>query len=135
MRPVGVGRADLASELRFSDGRDGVELLRAVSYVDLPWLKVGTEGGKRDSLETVSWRTVNGRSVVMRMYDKGRETGLAAPGEWIRFERQRRRRNAGADSMLGTCLGRLMAAGSGESSPSSNADDDTAQRSDSKRNP
>ena len=90
MRPVGVARADLASELRFSDGRDGLELLRAASYVDLPWLKVGTEGGKRDSLETVSWRTVNGRSVVLRMYDKGRETGLVAPGEWIRFERQRR---------------------------------------------
>jgi len=89
-RPVGVGQADLASELRFSDGRDGLELLRAASYVDLPWLKVGTEGGKRGSLETVYWRTVNGRSVVLRMYDKGRETGMAAPGEWIRLERQRR---------------------------------------------
>jgi hypothetical protein len=91
---VAVGRADLASELRFSDGRDGLELLRAASYVDLPWLKVGTEGGKRNSLETVYWRTVNGRSVVMRMYDKGRETGSAAPGEWIRLERQRRWRKA-----------------------------------------
>jgi hypothetical protein len=35
-------------ELRFTDGEEGLEFLRALSYVDIPWLKVGTEGGKRD---------------------------------------------------------------------------------------
>ncbi len=93
-QPVGVGRADLASELRFADGREGIELLRAASYVDVPWLKVATEGGKRDALETVAWRSMNGRSIVLRLYDKGRETGTAAPGEWLRLERQRRYRKS-----------------------------------------
>jgi hypothetical protein len=88
--PVGVGRADLASELVFADGRDGHEFLRALSYVDLPWLKVGTEGGKRDRLETVYHRNVRGRSVALRCYDKGVESETCAGGTWLRLERQRR---------------------------------------------
>jgi hypothetical protein len=88
--PVGVGRADLASELVFADARDGHEFLRALSYVDLPWLKVGTEGGKRDRLETVYHRSVRGRSVALRCYDKGVESETCAPGTWLRLERQRR---------------------------------------------
>jgi len=88
--PVGVGRADLASELVFADGRDGHEFLRALSYVDLPWLKVGTEGGKRDRLETVYHRNVRGRSVALRCYDKGVESEARASGTWLRLERQRR---------------------------------------------
>ena len=89
---VGVGRADLASELRFIDGREGHEFLRALSYVDLPWLKVGTEGGKRDRLETVYHRNVRGRSVALRCYDKGVESKTCTPGMWLRLERQRRSR-------------------------------------------
>ena len=88
--PVGVGRADLASELRFSGGEEGLEFLRALSYVDIPWLKVGTEGGKRDRLETVYHRNVRGRSVALRCYDKGVESTTCAPGTWLRLERQRR---------------------------------------------
>lgn len=88
--PVGVGRADLASELRFADGEEGLEFLRALSYVDIPWLKVGTEGGKRDRLETVYHRNMRGRSVALRCYDKGKESDTCAPGTWLRLERQRR---------------------------------------------
>lgn len=88
--PVGVGRADLASELRFADGREGEEFLRALSYVDLPWLKVGTEGGKRDRLQTVYHRDIRGRSVKLRCYDKGVESATCSPGTWLRLERQRR---------------------------------------------
>jgi len=88
--PVGVGRADLASELVFADGREGQEFLRALSYVDLPWLKVGVEGAKRDKLQTVYHRDVRGRSVKLRCYDKGVESETAAPGTWLRLERQRR---------------------------------------------
>jgi hypothetical protein len=87
---VALGRGDLASELVFPDGREGLELLRAASYVDLPHLKAGTEGGKRMGLQTVAWRPVRGRSIVLRLYDKGVETGQAAPGSWLRLERQRR---------------------------------------------
>jgi hypothetical protein len=88
--PVGVGRADLASELRFTDGEEGLEFLRALSYVDIPWLKVGTEGGKRDRLETVYHRNMRGRSVALRCYDKGIESETCGPGMWLRLERQRR---------------------------------------------
>jgi hypothetical protein len=88
--PVGVGRADLASELVFTDGREGQEFLRALSYVDLPWLKVGVEGAKRDNLQTVYHRDIRGRSVKLRCYDKGVESETAAPGTWLRLERQRR---------------------------------------------
>jgi hypothetical protein len=88
--PVGVGRADLASELVFADGREGQEFLRALSYVDLPWLKVGVEGAKRDNLQTVYHRDVRGRSVKLRCYDKGVESQTCAPGTWLRLERQRR---------------------------------------------
>jgi hypothetical protein len=88
--PVGVGRADLASELVFTHGREGQEFLRALSYVDLPWLKVGVEGAKRDNLQTVYHRDIRGRSVKLRCYDKGVESGTCAPGTWLRLERQRR---------------------------------------------
>ena len=88
--PVGVGRADLASELVFPDGERGLEFLRALSYVDLPWRKVGVEGAKRSRLETVYHRSTRGRSVALRCYDKGVETQMCAPGVWLRLERQRR---------------------------------------------
>ena len=85
-----MGRADLASELRFTDGEEGLEFLRALSYVDIPWLKVGTEGQKRDRLETVYHRNMRGRSVALRCYDKGVESETSAPGARLRLERQRR---------------------------------------------
>lgn len=58
----------------------GLEFLRALSYVDIPWLKVGTEGGKRDRLETVYHRNMRGRSVALRCYDKGVESDTCAAG-------------------------------------------------------
>jgi hypothetical protein len=93
-RDVAVGRGDLAAELRFADGAEGLAVLRMAASVDLPWLKATTEGSRRDGLETVAWRVTRGRSVVLRLYDKGRETGDAGPGEWLRLERQRRYRKA-----------------------------------------
>jgi hypothetical protein len=89
-----AGRLDLTADLCFEDGREGLELLRAMSYVDVPWLKAGTEGAKRGRLESVVWRSWNGRSVQLRLYDKGVESGLAAPGTWLRLERQIRWRKA-----------------------------------------
>jgi len=106
--PAGVGRCDLASERVYADAREGRELLRAASYADVPWLKVGTEGGKRDEVQTVYWRTVRGRSVVLRLYDKGVETGQAAPGTWLRLERQRRYRKAN-EPTVGDVLARGLA--------------------------
>lgn len=87
-----IGRLDVAAELRFEDGRDGLAFLHALSLADVPWAKVGTEGKKRENIQTVNFRSVRGRTILMRAYDKGVESGLAPPGELVRFERQRRYR-------------------------------------------
>jgi hypothetical protein len=87
-----LGRLDVAAELRFDDGADGLAFLHALSLADVPWAKVGTEGKKRDHVQTVNFRSVRGRTILMRAYDKGVESSLASPGELIRFERQRRYR-------------------------------------------
>ena len=87
-----LGRLDVAAELRFEDGTDGLAFLHALSLADVPWAKVGTEGKKRERIQTVNFRSVRGRTILMRTYDKGIESGLASPGELIRFERQRRYR-------------------------------------------
>lgn len=89
---TGIGRLDVAAELRFDDGADGLAFLHALSLADVPWAKVGTEGKKRERIQTVNFRSVRGRTILMRAYDKGIESGLASPGEFIRFERQRRYR-------------------------------------------
>ena len=94
-RHAAIGRLDVASELRFPEGDDGLAFLHALSLADVPWAKVGTEGKKRDRIETVVFRSARGRAILMRAYDKGVEAGIALPGELIRFERQRRyRKNA-----------------------------------------
>jgi hypothetical protein len=87
-----LGRMDLTSELLLDDPREGVDLLSAAQHVDLPWLKTTVDGLKRGVPQSVSWRTMQGRSIVLRLYDKGVETGQAPPGMWVRLERQRRAR-------------------------------------------
>ncbi len=87
-----LGRLDVAAELRFEDGADGLAFLHALSLADVPWAKVGTEGKKREHIQTVNFRGVRGRAILLRAYDKGVESELASPGELIRFERQRRYR-------------------------------------------
>jgi hypothetical protein len=87
-----LGRLDIAAELQFDDGRDGLAFLHALSLADVAWAKVGTEGKKREHIQTVNFRSVRGRQILMRAYDKGVEAGIAPPGELIRFERQRRYR-------------------------------------------
>jgi hypothetical protein len=89
---AGIGRLDVAAELRFSDGHDGLAFLHALSLADVPWAKVGTEGKKRENIQTVNFRSIRGRTILMRAYDKGVESGRAPAGELIRFERQRRYR-------------------------------------------
>jgi hypothetical protein len=91
-RAAAVGRLDVAAELRFEDGRDGLAFLHALAQADVPWAKVGTEGKKRERVETVNFRSVRGRTILMRAYDKGVESDLTSPGELIRLERQRRYR-------------------------------------------
>jgi len=93
-RHASLGRLDVATEQRFQDGDAGLAFLHALSLADVPWAKVGTEGKKRERIETVVFRSVRGRTVLLRAYDKGVESGTAQPGEVIRLERQRRYRKS-----------------------------------------
>lgn len=85
-----LGRADLASELTFPDGHEGLAFLYGLASINVPWGKVGVEGRKGTAIETVVVRHVRGKSIQLRGYDKGVESGTAGPGERIRVERQRR---------------------------------------------
>ncbi len=89
----GVRRADLAGDLSFADGADGLAFLRALASLDVPRLKrdVWAVGPR---VETVYYKTPKAGEVRMRAYDKGVESGTAAPGERVRFEMQRRYRKA-----------------------------------------
>jgi hypothetical protein len=108
-RPT-LGRVDLAGELRFGDGREGLAFLQALSSIDVPWCKVGIEGRRGDSVETVYARSTNGRSVLWRAYDKGVESDTAAPGERIRWERQIRMRKVREQTVEQFLEGDLRAA-------------------------
>ena len=58
-----VGRLDVAAELQFDEGRDGLALLHALSLADVPWAKVGTrERSARTFRRSTSARFVAGRS-------------------------------------------------------------------------
>ena len=96
-----LGRLDIAAELRFDDGDDGLAFLHALSLADVPWAKVGTEGKKREHIQTVNFRSVRGRQILMRAYDKGVEADIAPAGQLIRFERQRRYRKPAERSVAG----------------------------------
>jgi len=89
-----LGRIDLASELRFSDPREGSAFLHSLAGLDVPWCKSRVDGRKGDHIETVSFHGTRGRSIYLRAYDKGVESGTAPPGEVIRMERQRRFRKS-----------------------------------------
>jgi hypothetical protein len=84
-------RIDLSGELAFARGEDGRELLRILDGLHSPRHKtspVRERGGP--GLETAYWRTPARNVPVLRAYDKGVESGSAAPGERIRIERQLR---------------------------------------------
>ena len=84
-------RIDLSGELCFARGEDGRELLRILDALHAPRHKtspVRERGGP--GIETAYWRTPARSVPVLRAYDKGVESGTAAPGERIRLERQLR---------------------------------------------
>jgi len=85
-----LGRLDLASELRFANRSAGRAFLHALSTMDVPWCKSRTDGRKGDGIETVSFHGTRGKTIYLRAYDKGIESGTAPSGERIRVERQKR---------------------------------------------
>jgi hypothetical protein len=94
-----LGRIDLASELRFSRGSAGRAFLHSLSAADVPWCKSRTDGRKGEGIETVSFHGTTGKTVYLRAYDKGIESGTAPAGERIRVERQRRFRKTREPSL------------------------------------
>lgn len=86
-----IGRIDLASELRFSDARDGRDLLQAVAGMGrVPWGRIAVEHGPDGLPATVYVKSANGKTVLDRIYDKGLESGSAPRFERIRVEHQGR---------------------------------------------
>jgi hypothetical protein len=106
---VTLGRVDLAGELRFSRGDEGIAFLHALRALDVPWGKVGSEGGKGGAIETVYVRGMNGRTVHARAYDKGVESQTDAPGRRVRYERQHRARKAREQTVAQFLAGDLRA--------------------------
>lgn len=89
-----LGRVDLASELRFDDGAEGSAFLHSLASLDVPWCKTRTDGRKGSKIETVSFHGTSGKTIYLRAYDKGIESGTDKPGKRIRVERQKRFRKA-----------------------------------------
>lgn len=82
-------RMDATAELRFEDARHGIAFMRALAHADVPRLK--TDAWRHQGrVETVYARGPRSGKALFRAYDKGIETGDAAPGERIRLERQQR---------------------------------------------
>lgn len=83
-------RFDLASELEFDDGRDGLAFLRTMAGMCPPRRKLDVVKGPDGQPQTVYVRQAKSFVVTERVYDKGVESGSHAPGERIRIEAQRR---------------------------------------------
>jgi hypothetical protein len=96
---VAFGRLDLASDLMFANGGDGLAMIRAASFLDVPRAKTGTDGRKAGKLESVTFRSTRGRRVIGRLYDKGVESASFEPGRLIRYERQLRYEKAREPSL------------------------------------
>jgi hypothetical protein len=96
--PARLGRIDLASELRFTDGSEGSAFLHSLSSLDVPWAKTRVDGKKGSKIETVSFHGTRGKTIYLRAYDKGVESGTAKPGIRIRMERQKRFRKTAEPS-------------------------------------
>lgn len=87
-----LGRIDLASELRFDDPSEGSAFLHSLASLDVPWCKSRVDGRKGDTIETVSFHGTRGKTIYLRAYDKGVESGTHRAGVRIRVERQKRYR-------------------------------------------
>lgn len=106
-RAVQVGRLDLVTERDFADGRDGMQLLRAMRSLCPPRCKLDVIADQ-GRVETVS--VLRGRRKIFRAYDKGVEARTHAPGERVRFEAQVRRAKSARQGPNATATGDLRAA-------------------------
>lgn len=88
-RDAGVGRLDLTTTLRFSDGAAGTTFLAGLAALDVPRTKPKVIG-RLDAPETVYRLAERSGRLLSRAYDKGLEANTAPRGELIRLEAQTR---------------------------------------------
>ncbi len=82
----GLRRLDVAADLWTGSGVEGLVFLECVGAASMGAGKIATYRGAR-CVESVLLKTRTGRSQG-RVYDKGRESGGAPAGRWIRLEGQ-----------------------------------------------
>lgn len=87
---VEVRRFDLAAELRFDEGAEGLAFLGSVRWMCPPRAKINAYSGADGQVQTVNVVTEKRGVIRSRAYDKGRESGSDAPGLRIRIESQNR---------------------------------------------
>jgi hypothetical protein len=85
-----VRRFDLATELRFDQGADGIAFLRTLGGMHPARTRTTLEVANDGRVETVYVRTPKRGDVLQRLYDKGVEAASNPPGERIRLESQQR---------------------------------------------
>ncbi len=83
-------RYDLAAELNFDQGADGLAFLRTIGGMCPARMRLSHERGPDGQLQTVYVRTARAGVIQQRFYDKGVESGSHPAGQRIRAESQMR---------------------------------------------
>jgi hypothetical protein len=90
--PVTVRRIDLAAELHFVDGLEGLAFLnaceRGLHLSKLRQVPYHATGDAR--LESIVWQTTKGKKTKIKLYDAGFHHGTNPPGQRLRLERELR---------------------------------------------
>lgn len=88
---AGFSRLDVTATVAFEDARAGLAFLQGVAHLEVARtgkrIAYTAKGGR---VESVIWKSPNGRRTLARVYDKGVEANCAEPGELIRLEGQHR---------------------------------------------
>jgi hypothetical protein len=85
-----VRRYDLAREISFREGADGLAFLRTLAGIHPARTRTTLEVGVDGQVQTVYVRTPKRGEVQQRHYDKGVEAGTHPPGQRVRLESQLR---------------------------------------------
>lgn len=84
---AGIARLDGTVTTTSPEGAHGLATLCGIAALDIPRIKPVVYGKPP---QTVALQGERSRKLYGRVYDKGYESGAAAPGEVLRFEDQRR---------------------------------------------
>lgn len=105
LRPgfAGVRRVDATVDLQTGSRREGLSIMAAAAAVATrtPRTQADIWFGAQGLIESVLLRGHMSGRIMGRMYDKGLESGMAAPGRLLRPEDQRRYRKADRPALEG----------------------------------